>query len=116
MGRKSLTVSRIGTGVAAGVKDNLGLRPMKRRLCSYDMFEVPDAAYVLSDGGGEMYFCNARCLCVWTVQLATHSALTEEQKNGELTLLSPSRDQSYFKSIADVALWAVENALGSERS
>ena len=42
---------------------------MKRRLCSYDMVEVPPQAFVLIDLGGEMFFCNLRCLCVWSTQL-----------------------------------------------
>ncbi len=41
---------------------------MKRRVCSYDMFAVPDPSFVLKDTVGEMYFCNLRCLCVWLVQ------------------------------------------------
>lgn len=39
---------------------------MTRRLCSYDMAEVSPHAFVLSDDGGEMYFCDLRCLCVWS--------------------------------------------------
>jgi hypothetical protein len=38
---------------------------MKRRVCSYDMFAVPDPSFVLKDTVGEMYFCNLRCfLCL----------------------------------------------------
>jgi hypothetical protein len=37
---------------------------MKRRVCSYDMFAVPDPPFVLKDTVGEMYFCNLRCFCV----------------------------------------------------
>jgi hypothetical protein len=44
---------------------------MKRRVCSYDMFAVPDPSFALKDTVGEMYFCNLRCLCVWSVQFAT---------------------------------------------
>ena len=40
---------------------------MKRRVCSYDMFAVPDPSFVLKDTAGEMYFCNLRCFCVWAV-------------------------------------------------
>jgi len=43
---------------------------MKRRVCSYDMFAVPDSSSVLKDTVGEMYFCNLRCFCIWSVQLA----------------------------------------------
>jgi hypothetical protein len=41
---------------------------MKRRVCSYDMYAVPDPSFVLKDTVGEMYFCNLRCFCVWSVQ------------------------------------------------
>jgi hypothetical protein len=34
---------------------------MKRRVCSYDMFAVPDPSFVLKDTVGEMYFSNLRC-------------------------------------------------------
>ena len=44
---------------------------MKRRVCSYDMFAVPEPSFVLKDTVGEMYFCNLRCFCVWSVGLAT---------------------------------------------
>jgi hypothetical protein len=37
---------------------------MKRRVCFYDMFAVPDPSFVLKDTGGEMYFCNLRCFCL----------------------------------------------------
>jgi hypothetical protein len=32
---------------------------MKRRVCSYDMFGVPDPSFVLKDTVGEMYFYDA---------------------------------------------------------
>jgi hypothetical protein len=35
---------------------------MKRRVCSYDMFAVPDPSFVLKDTVGEMYFCNLQLL------------------------------------------------------
>ena len=54
---------------------------MKRRLCSYDMAEVPPKAFVLIDQGGEMYFCNLRCLSVWSVQLATRPNLLDGQRS-----------------------------------
>ena len=55
---------------------------MKRRVCSYDMFAVPDPSFVLKDMGGEMYFCNLRCFCVWSVLGATRANLSVEDKNG----------------------------------
>jgi hypothetical protein len=31
----------------------------KRRVCSFDMAEVPPEGYVLAEEQGEMFFCNA---------------------------------------------------------
>ena len=42
---------------------------MKRRICSYDLAAVPEDGYIVTDDGGEIYLCNARCLCIWAVTL-----------------------------------------------
>jgi hypothetical protein len=34
---------------------------MKRRICSYDRVEVPEAAFIFQDKVGDVYFCNLRC-------------------------------------------------------
>ena len=52
----------------------------KRRICSYDMLEVRPDGYTLTETEGEMYFCNARCLCIWAVQLATRPNLADGRK------------------------------------
>ena len=83
---------------------------MKRRICSYDRLEVSEAAFVLNDGVGEMYFCNLRCFCVWSVQLATRPSLSAEDKTGEYTLTSPSGEEHQFVGIVDVARWATTTA------
>lgn len=88
---------------------------MKRRLCPYGMFEVADGAYFLSDSGGEMYFCNARCLCVWAVQLATRPASTIEKTSGGFFFIASTCTRINFKGMADVARWAVENSLIPKR-
>ena len=85
---------------------------MKRQVCSYDMLAVPAPSFVLKDTVGEMYFCNLRCLCVWSVQLATRSNLSEEDKNGAYSLITPSGEEHQFAGIVDVARWAAANALG----
>jgi hypothetical protein len=63
---------------------------MKRRVCSYDMFAVPDPSFVLKDTVGEMYFCNLRCLCIWSVQLATRPNLSMEDKTSAYSLTTSS--------------------------
>ena len=78
---------------------------MKRRVCSCDMFAVPDASFVLKDTVGEIYFCNLRCFCVWSVQRATRPDLSEEEKTGAYSLTNPSgeehtRKSFYFKAAA----------------
>jgi hypothetical protein len=69
---------------------------MKRRVCSYDMIAVPDASFVLKDTVGEMYFCNLRCFCIWSVQLATRPNLSEEDKTGAYSLTSASGEEHQF--------------------
>ena len=84
---------------------------MNRRICSYDLLAVPEPSFVLKDGGGEMYFCNARCFCIWAIQWATRPNLTEEQRTGEFLMTSPAGEQQAFKDLFQVAQWATSNAL-----
>lgn len=63
---------------------------MKRRICSYDLAAVPDDGYVVTDDGGEIYLCNARCLCIWAVSLATKPGLPEEVEARRLVLMVPT--------------------------
>jgi hypothetical protein len=49
----------------------------KRRICSYDMLEVHPDGYTLTETEGEMYFCNARCLCIWAVQCEFSASLRD---------------------------------------
>ena len=84
---------------------------MKRRLCSYDMFAVPDPCYVLADDIGEMYFCTLRCFAVWAVQRATRPDLSEEELTGVFSLLTPAGGKERFAGIAEVAKWVTERAL-----
>jgi hypothetical protein len=61
----------------------------KRRVCSFDMAEVPPEGYVLAEEQGEMFFCNSRCLCLWALHFVTNPRRSEEQKRiaCELTML-----------------------------
>jgi hypothetical protein len=83
---------------------------MKRRVCSYDMFAVPDPSFVLKDTVGEMYFCNLRCFCVWSVGLATRPNLSEEAKSDTYILTTPSGEQHRFPGIVNVARWTTATA------
>jgi hypothetical protein len=75
------------------------------------MFAVPDRSFVLNDGVGEMYFCNSRCFCVWSVQLATRQNLSEDYKTGTFLLTTPMGEQHQLSGLVEVARWATANAL-----
>ena len=84
---------------------------MKRRLCSYDVVEVPPQGFVLTDPGGEMYFCNLRCLCVWSILLATRPNLPDLQRSGLYILNTQSGDELRFDGVRPLADWVTLNAL-----
>jgi hypothetical protein len=84
---------------------------MMRRICSYDRLEVSEAAFVLNDGVGEVYFCNLRCFCIWAVQVATRPKLSDADRNGEFILKIPEGEELRFSGIIQVAMWAALNAL-----
>jgi hypothetical protein len=76
------------------------------------MFAVADPSIVLKDTVGEMYFCNLRCFCIWSVQLATRQILSEEDKTGANSLITPTGGEHQFAGIVDVARWATATAFG----
>ena len=86
----------------------------KRRLCSYDRSEVPPESYWLDDAQGAVYFCNARCLCVWSILLATKANLPEEHKTLDLDLVRRGGARLHFGHVRELARWALENALGRD--
>ena len=84
---------------------------MKRRLCSYDMFAVPESCYLLKDDVGEMYFCNLRCFAIWAVQRATKLDLSDEERKGVFYLRTPASEEHRIVGIRDVARWVTALAL-----
>jgi hypothetical protein len=60
------------------------------------MAEVSPDGYVLAEEQGEMYFCNARCFCLWAVHFATSSHRPEEQKSIACELTMPSGERRKF--------------------
>ncbi len=85
-----------------------------RRICSYENTEVPQGnCYTLTDAGGEAYFCNARCLCIWAVVHVTHPRISEEQKRLAVELTCPDGTRRGFTTVVELAQWAAANALGS---
>jgi hypothetical protein len=71
---------------------------------------TPEPSFVLKDTVGEMYFCNLRCFCVWSVQLATRPNLSAEVKTCTYSLTTPSGEEHQFTGIVDVARWATATA------
>jgi len=82
---------------------NLFLRPGGRS----------EDGYIVTDDGGEIYLCNARCLCIWAVSLATKPGLTEELKVRRLVLKVPAGEELVFETIIGLARWASSHALGT---
>jgi hypothetical protein len=83
----------------------------KRRICSYDMLEVRPGGYTLTEKEGEMYFCNARCLCIWAVQLATRPNLADGRKLPDVQLTQPTGKRRTFADVGELAKWSVGNAV-----
>ncbi len=86
----------------------------KRRLCSYDMAEVPPECFCLDDARGAVYFCSVRCLCLWSMLLVTKANLPKERKTLDLDLVMPGGARLHFMELKELARWAVENALGHD--
>lgn len=78
------------------------------------MVEVPGEAYVVTDAEGEAYLCNARCLCLWAMALATKPNLPAALKTQPLTLKRPHEDELAFESLKALARWASAHALGTD--
>ncbi len=79
----------------------------KLRLCSYDRAEVPADAYIVTDSGGEMYFCNARCLSIWAVDFATKPNRPPEQKSLVLHVKTPTGVHRQLPNADELANWAL---------
>ena len=88
----------------------------KRRICSNDMAAVPDTAFVLHDGEGEMYFCNPRCLCLWSVALATRANLPDKHKDAVYRLTLSEGTARKFFGIVSLGQWATAHAIGSQNA
>jgi hypothetical protein len=83
----------------------------KRRVCSFDMAEVSAKGYVLTEKQGEMYFCNARCLCLWAMHFVTNPRVSEEEKRIACELTMSSGERRQFADFIEAAQWSVGNAL-----
>ena len=73
-----------------------------------------DNEYTLTETEGEMYFCNARCLCIWAVQLATRPNLTDDRKLPGVQLTQATGEQRTLRMLGELAKWSVANALTRE--
>ena len=88
----------------------------RRKICSYDMAEVPASSYRLRAADGEMYFCNNRCLCIWAITFATHPRRPEPDQVIPVDLLSPDGRDQHFPDVLALAKWAAANLLGDEEA
>jgi hypothetical protein len=75
------------------------------------MTEVTPQGYVLVEDQGEMYFCNARCLCLWAMHFVTNPRRSEEQKKISCERTMPSGEQRRFANFIEAAQWSAANAL-----
>ena len=89
---------------------------MNRQVCSYDMVAVPSHAYTLTDGEGDIYLCNPRCLCIWAVLLVTKSNLPEGVRERSFILTGPGGTRRSFDNLVELAQWAAANAFGKPDS
>jgi hypothetical protein len=85
---------------------------MKRQICSYDMLAVPSHSYTVSDTEGEMYFCNSRYLCLWSMMLVAKPNLpTDDHEQLFVMTLSDGSKRS-FDTLIELAQWSAANAIG----
>ncbi len=54
-----------------------------------------------------MYFCNARCLCLWAVHFVTDPRRPEEQKSIACELTMPSGERRKFTEFIEAAQWSL---------
>lgn len=83
-----------------------------RNFCSYDRLAVPGNGFVLDHDGEELYFCKLRCLCLWSVQVATRPTLSEADRRGTFLLHSLTQKELRFEGIVELARWSASSALG----
>ncbi len=75
------------------------------------MAEVPAEGYVIVDDQGEMYLCNARCLCLWAIQFVLNPRRSEEQRRLACELTTPSAGRRRFADYFEVARYSAAVAL-----
>lgn len=78
------------------------------------MAEVPPECFWLDDPKGQSYFCDARCLCLWSVKFATKPNLPEERKKLDVDLVMPGGARLHVTTLRGLARWAAENVLGHD--
>jgi hypothetical protein len=84
---------------------------MKRRICSYDRVEVPEAAFILQDKVGDVYFCNLRCFLHMSRADCDEAEAQRYRQRRRIVLKTPEGQEHRFSGIIQVAMWATLNAL-----
>jgi hypothetical protein len=89
---------------------------MKRQICSYDMLAVSSHSYTVSDGEGEIYFCNSRCLCLWSMMPVTKPNPPEGSRQQLFVMTLPNGKKRSFDTLVELAQWSAANAIGKLES
>src|SRR3984957_20851196 len=58
-----------------------------------------------------MYFCNARCLCIWAFLFVTKPNKSEAQRDLAVEMTAPTGQRREFAHALDLAQGAAANAL-----
>jgi len=82
-----------------------------RRICSYDVKEVSTKYFELQDAHGSLFFCGARCLAIWSLQLGTDARPSKREGLQNLLLIIPDAQQCFFDHLDDLVQWSVSRAL-----
>ncbi len=84
---------------------------MTRLICSHDRAAISEAAFVLTDDEGPIYFCGLRCLCLWAITWATKPNMPEVTGSMALLLRLPNGEEHTFSGMKRLARWASDLAL-----
>ena len=64
----------------------------------------------------KMYFCNSRCLCLWSVMLVTKPNLPTDDREQRMVLILPDGKKRSFDKLIKLAQWSAANTIGTSES
>lgn len=80
------------------------------------MLAVSSHSYTVSEEEGEMYFCDSRCLCLWSMMLVTKPNLPTDDHEQRVVMTLPGGSKRSFDTLVELAQWSVANAIGKPES